>query len=326
MNPFRFFLFTISTLVFVTLSFSQGTISVSGTVLGSDGLPLAGANVFVQAKENIATQTDFDGKFQLLRVPINSILVINYIGYQAFTVELTDSQNVNIYLNLKEDSTSLDEVVTTASVSPENFWTGAKLGFNIIGNEDENLLVGSASLRLFNLLSRERNKLSLVGSVGSFSFKEKDIVNFDDQVKKLAQSINGLSLGVGYTFRIGSSYISEKEIIHRLFGITGARYNNYEDVGEEDITVDFLQWATTIGYEIQWEGFLNRGPLTLSLGTNLFVFNQDRYVEVFNEERGSLISVEGTLIIPFSPKVGLLANGTFEIENSPVYTLGLIFK
>lgn len=101
-------LLTISFLLFQTALFSQSTSSVSGTVLDSDNIPLAGASVVLKGTTT-GTQTDFDGNFSLDKVPSNGTLVISYIGYAAKEVSVANQKQITI--TLQEDAQSLDEVV-----------------------------------------------------------------------------------------------------------------------------------------------------------------------------------------------------------------------
>ena len=52
--------------------------------------------------------TDVDGKF-ILKVPVNRTLIISFIGYQ--TVEIKPGKEINISVELKEDTEQLEEVV-----------------------------------------------------------------------------------------------------------------------------------------------------------------------------------------------------------------------
>lgn len=101
-------LLTISFLLFQTALFSQSTSSVSGIVLDSDNIPLAGASVVLKGTTT-GTQTDFDGNFSLDKVPSNGTLVISYIGYAAKEVSVANQKQITI--TLQEDAQSLDEVV-----------------------------------------------------------------------------------------------------------------------------------------------------------------------------------------------------------------------
>ncbi len=96
--------------------FAQTT--VSGNVVDSNGEPLPGANIKIERK-SVGTNTDFDGKFTL-RVtdtpPFN--LEISMLGYKTFTVAITKNNQI-VAAVLIENATSLDEVVVSASRTPE---------------------------------------------------------------------------------------------------------------------------------------------------------------------------------------------------------------
>jgi len=97
--------------------FSQTTITgiVNDASLGG---PLPGANVKI-AQKAIGTTTDFNGKFILnvSETPPFSI-EISSLGYQSQTIAITKN-NQAVTVNLKENATSLDEVVISASRTPE---------------------------------------------------------------------------------------------------------------------------------------------------------------------------------------------------------------
>ena len=99
----------ILTLFFMTtLAFSQ-TVDVSGTVTDAGNIPLPGVNVIVKNTTKGAS-TDFDGLYALNEVPVNSILVFSYIGFQTEEILITsDTTTINVVL--QEDAESLDEVV-----------------------------------------------------------------------------------------------------------------------------------------------------------------------------------------------------------------------
>ena len=92
--------------------------SVSGTVTDANGEPLPGANIKVERK-SVGTTTDFDGKF-ILKVsdvpPFN--IEISMLGYKTQTVAITQNNQV-VSATLTENATSLDEVVVSASRTPE---------------------------------------------------------------------------------------------------------------------------------------------------------------------------------------------------------------
>ena len=104
--------------LFVT-SFMFAQTSVTGTVTElKSGMPIPGANVKVKGK-SIGTTTDFDGNFSLrINESIPFILEVSLLGYKPQEIQITsDGQVVNV--KLEELATALDEVVVSASRTPE---------------------------------------------------------------------------------------------------------------------------------------------------------------------------------------------------------------
>jgi len=83
--------------------------TVSGTIIGDDGLPLPGVNVIVKGTSN-GTQTDFDGNYSI-NVETGKALQFSYVGFQSEELPVHSS---TMNLNMKEDLNALDEVVITA--------------------------------------------------------------------------------------------------------------------------------------------------------------------------------------------------------------------
>jgi len=97
--------------------FAQTTIT--GTVNDvSLGGPLPGANIKISTKA-VGTTTDFNGKFTLKITDTPPFTIeISSLGYQTKIIEVTKN-NQTIIIGLKENATSLDEVVISASRTPE---------------------------------------------------------------------------------------------------------------------------------------------------------------------------------------------------------------
>ncbi|OYU82306.1 MAG: hypothetical protein CFE23_00900 [Flavobacterium sp. BFFFF1] len=111
----KVYLFILS-LFFCSISFAQNTIS--GTVTDGNGLPVSGASVSVVG-ESTGSITDADGKFALKtsKQPPYSVLVSN-VGFTSQTVQVTSS-NQKINVSLVEEETKLNEIVISASRTPE---------------------------------------------------------------------------------------------------------------------------------------------------------------------------------------------------------------
>ncbi|MFA5299785.1 MAG: TonB-dependent receptor [Lutibacter sp.] len=93
--------------------------SITGTVKeAKTGVPIPGANIKVVGK-SIGTTTDFDGNFSF-KVAQNPpfTLEISLIGYSSTKVEITRNEQ-SMAIVLAEAATALDEVVVSASRTPE---------------------------------------------------------------------------------------------------------------------------------------------------------------------------------------------------------------
>lgn len=93
--------------------------TISGTVKDAKtDTPIPGANIKVTG-ESIGTTSDFDGNFSL-KIALNPpfTLEVSLIGFSSKSVEITKS-NQAIIIILDESATALDEVVVSASRTPE---------------------------------------------------------------------------------------------------------------------------------------------------------------------------------------------------------------
>jgi outer membrane receptor protein involved in Fe transport len=100
------------------LTYSQTT--VSGTVVDESGLPIPSANVIISGTTT-GTVTDFNGNFNL-KTDQNPpfTLIISSVGFSSQEQEVTaNNQNFNVIL---EEGTALDEVVISASRTPERIF------------------------------------------------------------------------------------------------------------------------------------------------------------------------------------------------------------
>ena len=84
-------------------------VNVSGSVYDAEsGELLPGASIVVSGT-NIGTTTDFDGNFFLDNIPINNQIVVSYLGYDDYTINIETSTTLSIGLKLA--SSKLDEIV-----------------------------------------------------------------------------------------------------------------------------------------------------------------------------------------------------------------------
>lgn len=311
-------------LLISTCVISQNTIT--GTVT-EDGVPVSGASVLVKGT-NIGVQTNFDGVFSLDNVEGDAILVVSLMGFTAKEIKVDNRTNISIEMNADVEVL----VSSVVSISPKNFWIGAKVGYNFIGDTGDNFFVGSASIAMNvydGLLPSSKHHFAIVGNIGNFKF-DREGANSED-LKKIAQSINGLSVGLGYTYDLYYNDFDEERdddnySVFRAFGLSGVRLTSFDNIGESQETVNLAQSATSVGLEWQLGGFKKKGTLSLSTGISMFLFDESIYNSIFEEEKSSLFTVDFTIILPISNQIGFFTNGTFSKDTSAAYIMGIIFK
>ena len=95
--------------VTLTASYAQvGQGGLTGTVTDHNGEPLIGVNVLVKETTQ-GTATDIDGRFELMNVAADAVLVLSYVGY--VTQEIPVNGQTDLQIVLAEDSQTLDQVV-----------------------------------------------------------------------------------------------------------------------------------------------------------------------------------------------------------------------
>ncbi len=131
MKTILFFIF----LFIGVLGFSQTTIK--GSVVDENNQPIPAANVIIVGK-TVGTVSDFDGNFQLQTSEIPPFKIkITSVGYSE-SIESVTSKNQTINVVLNESQTMLDEIVISASRTPERIFespvTVERFGLNEIKN------------------------------------------------------------------------------------------------------------------------------------------------------------------------------------------------
>lgn len=114
-NPMRVYLLILS-LFFCGITFAQNTIT--GSVTDSNNQPIFGANIKIVG-ETGATVTDEAGKFTLStskKLPF--VIEISSVGFGAKDIDII-SNNQNVTAVLLDQETKLDEIVVSASRTPE---------------------------------------------------------------------------------------------------------------------------------------------------------------------------------------------------------------
>jgi len=112
-------LYSLCLLLFCAVSFAQT--NVTGKVVDENDQPIPGANILLSGKA-VGAVTDFDGLFSLKvdQAPPFE-LKVSSIGFATKTVQITKN-NQNITVKLEEDVALLDEIVVSASRTPERLF------------------------------------------------------------------------------------------------------------------------------------------------------------------------------------------------------------
>ena len=82
--------------------------TVTGQVVGDDGMPVISAAVMVAGTDN-GVVTDIDGKYTIKKVKIDDVLIFNCLGYVEQRVKFEGQKDINVVLKL--DSKMIDETV-----------------------------------------------------------------------------------------------------------------------------------------------------------------------------------------------------------------------
>lgn len=106
--------------------------NVSGIVMDEKGEPLIGVSMAIKEAPSKGAITDLDGHFKITGISAKQTLVVSYIGYNPQTFQI-NKNNERMRIVLKENATTMDEVVVTASgkVQKKINVTGAITGVDL---------------------------------------------------------------------------------------------------------------------------------------------------------------------------------------------------
>ncbi|WBL24724.1 SusC/RagA family TonB-linked outer membrane protein [Zunongwangia sp. HGR-M22] len=82
--------------------------TISGKITDTDGVPLAGVNIFEKGTSN-GTASDFDGNYEIVVGKASGTLVFSYIGFQTISKEFNDQATIDVVMN--EEANQLEELV-----------------------------------------------------------------------------------------------------------------------------------------------------------------------------------------------------------------------
>ena len=178
-------------MLFGVVSYAQTT--VQGKVVDENNEPIPGANVVLVGKAE-GTTTDFDGNFTFNtseQPPFS--LRFTSIGFSDFVLSIT-SNNQTISVTLREASTILDEIVISASRTPERIFESPvsveRFGLNEIKNTTAESFYGG----LQNLKGVDINTNSLtfqsINTRGFATFANNRFLQLVDGMDNTAPGLN----------------------------------------------------------------------------------------------------------------------------------------
>lgn len=192
-------------------SFAQTV--VSGTVTDSNGEPIPGANVVIAGKA-IGASTDFDGNFVLETSEAPPFqLKITSIGYSEGLAQVT-SNNQKLTITLSEAQTFLEEVVISASRTPERIFESPVTVERFGLKEIRNASAPSFYESLQNLKGVDINTNSLTfNSINTRGFATFANTRFMQLVDGMDNTAPGLNFVLGNLVGMSELEVQSVEIL-----------------------------------------------------------------------------------------------------------------
>ena len=188
--------------------------TITGTVKDAKtGETLLGANIKV-SRQAVGTTTDFDGKFTLTvnqQPPFT--IEVSMLGFQTATVEITQNKQ-DITVDLKENATALDEVVVSASRTPERILESPVTVERLDARAIKNTSAPSFYEGLQNLKGVDVNTNSLTfNSVNTRGFATFANTRFMQLVDGMDNSSPALNFAVGNLLGMSELDVATVEIL-----------------------------------------------------------------------------------------------------------------
>src|SRR5665647_790585 len=150
------------------LNVSAQQISISGTIIGDDKVPIPGASIIVKGS-TIGTVTDVNGKFTLDIPSSAKSLLFSFVGLTQVEIPAGSGTVFNVILS--ESSTGIDEVVVVGyGVQKKESVVGAVVQ---IGNET---LMRSGNSNVTNALSGKMSGVLTMQQAGEPGANSSEIV------------------------------------------------------------------------------------------------------------------------------------------------------
>lgn len=254
--------FILSYLMIFCCAFGFAQTKVTGNVVDSNGVPVLGANVIIVGTAE-GTTTDFDGNFVLTTDKAPPFqLRFTSLGYSEVIQDVT-SNNQSLAVVMNETSTILDEIVISASRTPERIFESPvsieRFGLKDIRNtSSESFYNGLQNLKGIDITT---NSLTFQ-SINTRGFSTFANNRFQQLVDGIDNAAPGLNFVIGNIVGISELEVSSVEILpgasSALYGagafngilfLTGKNPFDYEGVsGYFKSGVTTQQAAGTNGY------------------------------------------------------------------------------
>lgn len=339
------------------LTYGQGRITVTGTVLDAykDGVP--GATVLEKGTTN-GTVTNLDGQFTIQVSDPNATLEISFIGYKPQQIALAGKTTVNI--TLLEDVETLEEVVVTgyggtqlrskvtnsiAKVREETFANG------LFSNPAQALSGAVAGLQVSQVSGNPGATPTIILRGGTnLDGTGSPLIIMDGQVRESLADINSEDIAsmevlkdAGATAIYGARANNGVVLIttkrgkagHRSLNVkakVGLNFSNipYEFLGAEDylrVMRTAYQKSSNVYQNLsgEWKGWTNMSSLSViaPYGTGNRYWADDAKTIPLNGNE-TTAAMWSTMI--YTPDLAFLLDQGWKTMTDPVYGDQLIFK
>lgn len=236
------------TLLVTSVMFSQTVIT--GVVKDAKtGETLPGANIKIENK-SVGTNTDFDGNFTLTTTEKPPFfLEISMLGYQVSRIEITKN-NQKVEASLEENATALDEVVISASRTPERILESPVTVERLDARAVRNSTSPSFYDGLENLKGVDINTNSLTfKSINTRGFAAFSNTRFMQLVDGMDNSAPGLNFPIGNLLGISELDVESVEV---LPGASSALYgaNAFNGIMFMRSTNPFDHQGVSVSYKL----------------------------------------------------------------------------
>jgi outer membrane receptor protein involved in Fe transport len=262
--------------------FAQTT--VTGTVKDAKtGETLPGANIKISRKA-VGTTTDFDGNFLLKVVDTPPFTVeVSVLGFKTTKIQITEN-NQKVSVGLLENQTSLDEIVLSASRTPERIMESPVSIERMDSRAIKNTTSPSFYDGLENLKGVDINSNSLTfKSVNTRGFASFANERFMQLVDGMDNSAPGLNFAIGNLLGMSDLDVESVEI---LPGASSALYGANAFNG-----IMFMRSKSP--FDDQGVSVLIKSGATSqeAAGTNEFVDTSIRMAHVFSDKFAAKVTL-----------------------------------